>query len=317
MPATLRDIAQECGVDVSTVSRALRGDKRIREDTVSRIRGVARELGYRANPAAQALAGAKTNVIWLILSEMGNVLEQEIAEAASRYLESQGYDLAVVLCHFSAERYSYLLKRLRSNPVDGALIVPPFSPEAPAVSREIGELTAAGFPLVFVDRYPEDTARSVVTTSNRAAGARLVGALAGEGADHIVVLDTHEANVVQKERCEGYLARAEKAGISCSLDWSGESCEGKTRLGLVGSSWGVVEKWRRQNQLAVSGKVLLAGTFDSWNRDRSNYECIYVCRQDFGSMAERAVNELIGQLRGDTAPGGRIEVELKACERLG
>ncbi len=52
---TLTSIAQAAGVSVSTVSYALRGDPRIRRETIERVAAVAKELGYRPNPAVAAL----------------------------------------------------------------------------------------------------------------------------------------------------------------------------------------------------------------------------------------------------------------------
>ena len=44
---TLKDISEQCGYSVNTVSRALRDDPRLPEATISRIKQVADELGYK------------------------------------------------------------------------------------------------------------------------------------------------------------------------------------------------------------------------------------------------------------------------------
>ena len=64
MPATLKDVAQACSVDVSTASRALRGDPRVAPDTVARLRSAADRLGYRPNLAARALRAGATRTVW-------------------------------------------------------------------------------------------------------------------------------------------------------------------------------------------------------------------------------------------------------------
>ena len=62
MSVTLKIVAQACGVDLSTVSRALRGDPRVASDTVVRVRTAAERLGYRANLGARALQAGATRI---------------------------------------------------------------------------------------------------------------------------------------------------------------------------------------------------------------------------------------------------------------
>ena len=53
-PLTLRDVAEAAGVDVSTVSRALRNDVRVADKTREKVQQVARDMGYRPNPFVSA-----------------------------------------------------------------------------------------------------------------------------------------------------------------------------------------------------------------------------------------------------------------------
>jgi DNA-binding LacI/PurR family transcriptional regulator len=251
---------------------------------------------------------------------MGNVLEQEIAEAASRYLAEKGYDLSVVLCHGSAERYAYLLQRLRAHPVDGALIVQPFAAEVLGLGREYSGLAGVDTHLVFVDRYPASTKFPVVTTHNRQGASRLVEALAGEGADLIVVLDNPEANMVQRERCSGYAAKSKELGIRCIMGCAGEQAligiKSSKGVGFVASSSYPVARFSVNQKNALSGRRLSAGVFDKWSGDRSGFDALFVCRQDFQTMAKRAVDLLLGQIESRPVPSQRAEIDIISCERL-
>ena len=59
----LKEIALECGVNISTVSRALKNDGRVKESTRHLIRSSAKKLGYTPKLAAQSLVGARTNTV--------------------------------------------------------------------------------------------------------------------------------------------------------------------------------------------------------------------------------------------------------------
>ena len=64
---TLKNIAESCGYSVNTVSRALRGDPRLPEDTIVRIQTAADKLGYIRNIMASSLRSGKSSIIAVII----------------------------------------------------------------------------------------------------------------------------------------------------------------------------------------------------------------------------------------------------------
>ena len=60
---SIRDVAREAGVSVTTVSHALNGKGRLNPETRERVREVADRLGYRPNPAARSLVSGRTGLI--------------------------------------------------------------------------------------------------------------------------------------------------------------------------------------------------------------------------------------------------------------
>ena len=70
----LKEIAEVCGVNVSTVSRALKDDPRVKADTRKKIHTMASRMGYTPNWAAQSLKGGKTNTIWFLIADLFNPL---------------------------------------------------------------------------------------------------------------------------------------------------------------------------------------------------------------------------------------------------
>ena len=71
-PAGIRDVARKAGVSVATVSFALNGQPGVAEDTRHRILAAAAELGYRANPQAQALRRGRTTTYGLVIRNFNN-----------------------------------------------------------------------------------------------------------------------------------------------------------------------------------------------------------------------------------------------------
>ncbi|HSR30985.1 MAG TPA: LacI family DNA-binding transcriptional regulator, partial [Anaerolineae bacterium] len=65
MPITIRDVAREAGVSVSTVSRVLNDKDDVAPETYERVRDVIRRLGYTSSLAARSMRSRRTNVIGL------------------------------------------------------------------------------------------------------------------------------------------------------------------------------------------------------------------------------------------------------------
>lgn len=69
---TIYDVARVAGVAPSTVSRAFSRPGRVNSETAARIRAVAEELGYRANPVARALSTSRTQMVAVMISDVTN-----------------------------------------------------------------------------------------------------------------------------------------------------------------------------------------------------------------------------------------------------
>src|SRR4051812_22319250 len=69
---TIHDVARAAGVGISTVSRAFGNPTRVNPLTRQHVLQVARQVGYRPNPLAQALESGRTNTIALIVPDITN-----------------------------------------------------------------------------------------------------------------------------------------------------------------------------------------------------------------------------------------------------
>ena len=79
MPVTIHDLARLAGLNASTISRALRNDPRVKEETRELIRGLARQHGYTPNLPARQLAAGKTGNIWFAFGSPQAAIELETA----------------------------------------------------------------------------------------------------------------------------------------------------------------------------------------------------------------------------------------------
>ncbi len=163
----LKEIAEECGVNVSTVSRALKDDARVKADTRKKIHATASRMGYTPNWAAQSLKGGKTNTIWFLIADLFNPLTAQLATHCSHELAQAGFDLSVILYHNNQDRYEHLLRRLHFGITDGALIVGSHNFNSFKQRGElINDLQERSFPAIFLDRFERKSKLPIVTTNH-------------------------------------------------------------------------------------------------------------------------------------------------------
>ncbi|MGY1602616.1 LacI family DNA-binding transcriptional regulator [Geodermatophilus sp. SYSU D00815] len=118
---TIYDVARAAGVAPSTVSRAFSRPGRVNAATAERIRRVAEELGYRANPLARALSTARTHMIALVVSDVANPFYSEIIRGAQGEAAEAGYTVVLADAQESDRVERAALERALPS-VDGVVL---------------------------------------------------------------------------------------------------------------------------------------------------------------------------------------------------
>src|ERR1035437_9659413 len=88
---TLDDVALAAGVSRITVSRSLRGDRKVAPELVERATQAAKRLGYVPDPAARALASSKSSHVAILIPLLSNQLFVDVLEGVQRTLVPAGY----------------------------------------------------------------------------------------------------------------------------------------------------------------------------------------------------------------------------------
>lgn len=299
MRVTLRDLARTCGVDVSTVSRALREDPRVRARTAARIRRKALELHYAPNSAARSLVAGRTHTVWMILPTLTHPLERDPAEQASHQLRERGYDLLIALYGSDLRAYSHWIGRLRQGVADGAIVIPGLEDNQFAEPYRV--LDGGGYPLVFLDRFVASLSAPVVTSDNEAGAARLVQMCAERGVRRFVVhFPAH--NVVSAARREAALREIRTLGYA---GWAVEdgplpaaARQGREHVAVLGPSQDHITGFLGRHNGWLDGRRLTIAQFDEWFGNPHPAERVVTCVQDFDRMTQTAVNRLIDMIEG-------------------
>ncbi|MGZ9585528.1 LacI family DNA-binding transcriptional regulator [Paenibacillus marinisediminis] len=137
---SIKDIARQAGVSISTVSYALNGSPKVTAETSRKILEVAKELNYIPNAAARTLKKRETKIIGAYLTDFDGAFYGELLQGMKEVLNKKGYEL--IICS-GPQSHRLLAERL----LDGAIILDGFFP-----SEELLQYANRGQKLVVLDR---------------------------------------------------------------------------------------------------------------------------------------------------------------------
>ena len=121
---TLKDIAAEVGVSISTVSRALADHPAIPQKTKQRVLKAAQKLNYRPNAQARALRNSKTNTIGLVIPNLFNPYFAELAAAVQNAAIDAGLYTLLGISNDDPKGLIQAVEIMQHQRVDGIIAVP-------------------------------------------------------------------------------------------------------------------------------------------------------------------------------------------------
>lgn len=121
---TLKDIAKQCGVSVSTVSRAFDKSSRISLPVRQKILSCASEMGYAPNLIARSLKSNRTMTVALIIPSIDNRFYIDVLKHLEIQLHRFGYRLLVSFIQPGITTERECLEMMLSAKVDAIILIP-------------------------------------------------------------------------------------------------------------------------------------------------------------------------------------------------
>lgn len=205
---TIMDVAQEAGVSYATVSRVVNNKEYVRSDTRDRVMQAIAALGYVANQQARSLAGGRSQIIGLVVRDLGSSYMGEIVRGIDDELSAAHYTMMLFTTHRQANREHTFVTSLAQGMADGLLLVLPHDPD-----EYLSLLDMTRYPYVLIDHQGLGENSPAVASTNRQGaydatsylirlGHRRIGFITG-------ALDLRSA----WERQEGYQQALSDSGI--------------------------------------------------------------------------------------------------------
>ena len=213
---TMKRIAGELGVSITTVSKVLNNREDIGHATRARVLAKVAELGYQPNAVARSLTLRRTHTLGVVIPDLMHSFFVEIIAGLESVASARGY--GILLCSSSEDpaKERQELEMLRQRQVDGIVLG---SANADGNTDLLRQLTSLGVGLVMIDRddHPDVHCDRVVTNDEEvgrlatahliAQGRRAIGHITGTSVVHA------------RRRADGYRAALKAAGIRMKAEW--------------------------------------------------------------------------------------------------
>ncbi|MFT4803492.1 MAG: LacI family transcriptional regulator [Psychroserpens sp.] len=208
---TLKHLAEQLNVSISTVSKALHDSDEISPDTIERVKALAKFLNYKPNRLAVSLKNSKTNTIGVIVPNILNHFFAKALFAIEQEATKQGYNIITCLSNELQSKEINSLQLLSNGSVDGFIMSMAQETQVANKVDHINAILSQNIPIVLFDRVSEDIDCDKVIIDDFGAAYEATKHLLSEGRKHIVLVSDIDELSVGKLRTSGYLEALSEA----------------------------------------------------------------------------------------------------------
>ncbi|MDQ0062545.1 LacI family DNA-binding transcriptional regulator [Paenibacillus harenae] len=195
---TIKDVAREAGVSISTVSNALNDVDVLNPETKQHVLNVAKRLNYVPNLNGKLLKSGTTKMLGFFTTSVAGPYFYTLVEAMSRECDRLGYGLNV----FVTKDKQVIMSNILGGRVDGVIIFE----ELKIDENDIAAMKADKIKAVFLDRNVQDETMGSITFDSYNAGYEATQYLISLGHRKIAFISGVDTMFDSVQRKKGYLA---------------------------------------------------------------------------------------------------------------
>ncbi len=207
---SLKDIAKELGVSISTVSRALKNHPDISRDMTERVNELAIKWHYMPNPLAMGLLQQKSYTIGVVVPDIVTHFYASIISGIEDVAKENGYHIIITSSRESYDNEKESIINLLKLRVDGLIVC--LAQDTSDFSH-FDQILEAEIPIVFFDRVCRTHEFSSVTVDNEQAAFAITQYFHNSGCKRIAHIAGPNNLNISKERVKGYQRGLSECGI--------------------------------------------------------------------------------------------------------
>jgi len=317
---TIDEVAAHAGVSAMTVSRVINGHAGVRDGNRERVMRSVRELDYRPNLAASALAAAQHTCIALIYTNPSSSYLRELLVGALRGSTRAAAQLVIATWDELGPRARREAARQLAGSVAGVILPPPLCESKGIVDAFVD----AGIPVVSIASSQFSDRISCVRIDDHQASREMVSHLIAHGHTRIGYIKGDPNQTASAHRWQGYRDALVEAGIGYDealvqpgLYTYRSGLDAAERLltlpqppsAIFASNddmASAVVSVAHRRGLDVPGNLSVVG-FDDTSASTMVWPELTTIHQPVAAMADTAIDILLREIRR-TAGSGRVTV---------
>ncbi|MFV5702864.1 LacI family DNA-binding transcriptional regulator [Flavobacterium sp. XS2P12] len=202
---TLKQIAKELDVSISTVSKSLRNSPEIGEETRLKVQAFAKFYNYKPNNIALSLKNRKTKTIGIIIPEIVHHFFSTVINGIEQVANENGYSVIICLSDDSFDKEVLNMEILANGSIDGFIMSLSKETQFKGDFHHITEVIDQGMPVVMFDRVANEILCDKVIIDDKLAAYEAVQSLIDKGRKKIALVTTVDYVSVGKLRTDGYI----------------------------------------------------------------------------------------------------------------
>lgn len=202
---TLKQIAKELDVSISTVSKSLRNSLEIGEETRLKVQAFAKFYNYKPNNIALSLKNRKTKTIGIIIPEIVHHFFSTVINGIEQVANENGYSVIICLSDDSFDKEVLNMEMLANGSIDGFIMSLSKETQFKGDFHHISEVIDQGMPVVMFDRVTNEILCDKVIIDDKQAAYEAVQSLIDKGRKKIALVTTVDYVSVGKLRTDGYI----------------------------------------------------------------------------------------------------------------
>ena len=201
---TLKQIARELEVSISTVSKALKNSREISKDTTEKIQAFAKLYHYKPNNIAISLKNRRTKNIGVIIPDIVHHFFTTVFRGIEKFADTRGYNVIACVSDESFEKEVINMELLANGSIDGFIMALSAETQQRNDFNHLKEIIEQGMPLVLFDRVTDEVICDKVVINDFEASYMAVKKLIDNGRKRIALVTTESYLNVSEKRAQGY-----------------------------------------------------------------------------------------------------------------
>ncbi len=202
---TLKELAEQLNVSISTVSKALNDSSEISEKTIQRVKEIAKIYNYKPNKVALSLKNNQTKTIGVIIPNILNHFFAKVLYGIEKESAKKGYSIITCLSNESYNRELHSLQLLANGSVDGFIMSIAEETQKEKKTAHFENILTQKIPIVMFDRVADAVECGKVVIDDFEAAYKATKYLINEGRKKIMLVNCLDELSVGKLRVKGAL----------------------------------------------------------------------------------------------------------------